>query len=443
MLGLALPLVAVSAQDSAVAQSCTVFLGDDGERILVGNNEDYGNPFANVWFLPAEDGKLGRFLIGHEGIIQGGMNEAGLVFDSLTIPAVDVPLDDRPLYYGMWTARALEICSTVDEVLAFWQSHCTPGTWDGKAFYADATGDAVLIEGDAIVRKSGRFLVSTNFLQSRMAPDDVTCERFLTATAMLEAADAYTPELFRDTLDAVHAEFRGGGGTVYSTVYDLRERTITCYLYFDFAHPVAFNLREELARGRRGFDLRSFFDENEAYDAWRAVKSDLVRREIASMRDDRVSTSDLEDFVGNYTLAAGVEPLPSSPLVIESVSLLCEEGRLGLVVCPEGVSFELIPIGEDRSRCVTLNNIPNLDAVFRRDEFGRVAGAAFTVGGMVVELERTSEAPAFSALPDFMIPLVEQDASPVLEPPRPPLRFWIGAAVALLGLVGCILLLGP
>jgi hypothetical protein len=443
LLACALPCVCASAEAPSVSQSCTVFLGDDEERVLVGNNEDYGDPFANVWFLPAEDAKLGRFLIGTEGVIQGGMNEAGLMFDGLTMPTVEVPIDDRPFYYGMWTARALEVCSTVDEVLAFWQSFCTPGVWEGKAFYADATGDAVLIEGDAIVRKSDPFLVSTNFLQSRTAPDDVTCERFLTATDMLTAASDYTPELFRDILDAVHAEFRGGGGTIYSTVYDLRALTITCYLYYDFAHPIVLDLLEELGRGKRGVDLRSLFGENEAYDAWRAAQSDLVWREIRSMRDDRVTAPALEDYVGHYALEAGQDPLLSSPLVIESVSLTCEEGRLGLVACPEGLSLELIPIGEDRFRCVTLNNIPNLEVLFRRDESGLVSGATFTVGSIAASLERASETPGFAALPGFMIPLPE--ANVPLAPTGPHLSpgFWIGAAIAVLGLVGCILLLRP
>lgn len=424
---------------------CTVFVGADGDTVLVGNNEDYGNPVINVWFIPAADEKYGRFLIGTEGIVQGGLNEHGLVYDSLTIPSVEVAADERPLYTGMWPLHVLETCATVEEAVSFFEAHSVPGTWDGKVFFADATGDAAVFEGNAIVRKSGRFFVSTNFLQSEVKPADITCDRFLTATSMLQGAEQYSAELFRDILDAVHAEYRGGAGTIYSTLYDLRARTITCYLYHDYEHPVVFELRERLALGEQAFELRSAFPPNASYESWRAKEIETLAREIASFRDQGTDPASFADVVGHYVVSGG-EPVPYPPLAIDSFSVECVGDRLTLVVCPEGLSFELFPLGDDRFRSTSMNQAVDFDVAFHRDASMGVAGVTFLAGaaGVEVALEKVSDVPVFPPLPGFMVPFPEHE--PIAPEPMShasPL-FWLGVGLTALGLLGfAIVLLLP
>lgn len=97
-----------------IAPACTAFCAAAKGRVLVGNNEDFGNPRSRIWFVPAEKGRHGRVLLGFDdGFAQGGMNEKGLLF-------------------------------------------------------ADASGDAVAIEPDDVVRKKDWFFVQTNFYQSRI-----------------------------------------------------------------------------------------------------------------------------------------------------------------------------------------------------------------------------------------------------------------------------------
>jgi hypothetical protein len=430
------------ATPSATPQNCTTFLGVEGTTVLVGNNEDYGNPVINVWFLPASDEKHGRFLIGTEGIIQGGMNEHGLVYDSLTMPSVEVAADERPPHVGMWPIRVLETCSTIEEVLDFYQAHSFPGIWDGKTFFGDATGDAVLIEGDAIVRKSGRFLVSTNFLQSATEPDEITCDRFLTATAMLEGAEAFSQELFRDILDAVHAEYRGGAGTIYSTIYDLSAKTITCYLYYDYAHSVSFDLREELSLGPHAYEFHTLFPESSEYEAWRTGKLDVFARQIASLRDESVDPKTYDALVGHYAITND-ELFSHPPLALDSFSVVRLGNRLCLVPCPEGLSFELFPLGGNRFRSVSMNAGADFDVEFQRDASGGIVGARFLVPAVSgkVALEKVFDAPVFEPLAGFMVDLPEVTA----EVPGPSLRrpsaLWLGMGLAVLGLVGLALLL--
>jgi len=48
----------------------------DGQRVLVGNNEDYNIPHTRVWFIPAENGHYGRVYFGYDNWSpQGGMND--------------------------------------------------------------------------------------------------------------------------------------------------------------------------------------------------------------------------------------------------------------------------------------------------------------------------------------------------------------------------------
>jgi len=444
-VGFVLCVAASSPASSSLPLDCTVFVGTGGDTILVGSNEDYGNPVINVWFIPAADERYGRFLIGAEGIVQGGLNEHGLVYDSLTIPSVEVAGDERPLYTGMWPLHVLETCATVEEVVSFFEAHSFPGTWDNKAFFADAKGDAAVFEGSAVVRKSERFFVSTNFLQSEVEPAEITCDRFLAATSMLQGTEQYSAELFRDILDAVHAEYRGGAGTIYSTLYDLSALTITCYLYHDYEHLVVFDLRERLALGEQAFELRSAFPSNAAYESWRTGEIETLAKQIASFRDEGTDPASFPDVVGHYVVSGG-EPFLHPPLAIDSFSVECVGDRLSLVVCPEGLSFELFPRGSDRFRSAGMNQAADFDVAFDRDASGAVVGATFLASAASVEvaLEKVSDVPAFHPLPGFMVPFPEHEAI-VPEPvSHASPVFWLGVGLAALGLLGlAIALLSP
>ena len=67
---------------SAPLLACTAFFVSQGDKVLVGNNEDYINPITKIWFEPAEDKKYGRVYFGFDNFWpQGGMNDQGLFFD--------------------------------------------------------------------------------------------------------------------------------------------------------------------------------------------------------------------------------------------------------------------------------------------------------------------------------------------------------------------------
>ncbi|RLD05044.1 MAG: hypothetical protein DRI65_09600, partial [Chloroflexota bacterium] len=95
LLGVFLPLgsqeenISQDARDQVSSfydSGCTVIYGVDEENVLGGNNEDFTDSETRIWFLPPEDGKFGRALVGYDSFIwQGGMNDQGLFFDAMSI----------------------------------------------------------------------------------------------------------------------------------------------------------------------------------------------------------------------------------------------------------------------------------------------------------------------------------------------------------------------
>ena len=110
---------------------CTVIYGTDDFNSIGGNNEDYTNPHTRIWFIPAEDGKFGRALVGYAGFVwQGGMNDQGLFFDAMAIEDhYDVERGNKELYDGSLPSRALEVCADVDCVLDLFDRYHAYDTW--------------------------------------------------------------------------------------------------------------------------------------------------------------------------------------------------------------------------------------------------------------------------------------------------------------------------
>ncbi len=69
------------------AYCCSMFKISQKGKTIVGNNEDYWNPNTSIWF---ENGKKAKYSVVYVGFDdlrpQGGINQAGLVFDGFAMP---------------------------------------------------------------------------------------------------------------------------------------------------------------------------------------------------------------------------------------------------------------------------------------------------------------------------------------------------------------------
>jgi hypothetical protein len=229
---------------------CSVIYAANDQVALGGNNEDYINPFTMAWFLPPANGEFGRVYFGYEGFIWGGgMNDQGLFFDAL---AVDQPMSvfqgEKQKYDGSLPDKAMKECASVDCVIEIFSQYHTFDTWYHQFMFGDAQGNSVIIEPNQFLRSQQDYQVVTNFYQSQTyIPTCNTCSRYITAAAMFEDADQFSVELIRDILDAVHID--QGSPTLYSNVYDLKERVIYLYHFHDYENVVVLQLDEELAKG--------------------------------------------------------------------------------------------------------------------------------------------------------------------------------------------------
>ena len=79
-----------------IFSQCSIFAVSDGERILVGNNEDYGPTQKRIWINPPEQGKYGTIMFGFdEGFnnYEGGVNDQGLFIDGAALDPTDWEAD--------------------------------------------------------------------------------------------------------------------------------------------------------------------------------------------------------------------------------------------------------------------------------------------------------------------------------------------------------------
>jgi uncharacterized protein (TIGR03435 family) len=262
--------VAVVMSSPAV-RACTAFCATtrDG-AVLVGNNEDWFNPHTKIHFIPAGPGAYGRMFVTFDDLYpQGGMNERGLWFDAFSTPPIR-PDTTLPSYSGEIVLDAMAKCATVEEVVRLFSQYNRAFLKEGTLMFADASGDAVSIEANAIVRKKGAHFVQTNFHQSHAAasPD----QRFTTATQMLNGAgNVATLELFRDILSATHQG--GSAPTQYSNVYDLRSRTMYLYYFHDYSRVVTFRLDDELKKGDRVVGIPALFPPSAAAEQFAKTRA--------------------------------------------------------------------------------------------------------------------------------------------------------------------------
>ena len=254
--------------------ACTAFMMSDGDKVFVGNNEDYNIPHTRVWFIPSENGQFGRVYFGYENWSpQGGVNDQGLFFDFFATKPLEVQQSkDKPKFKGPIIDTMVATCATVEDVIEMFSQYNLEFMSKFQMFVVDKTGDAAVIEGDEIVRKSGQYQIVTNFYQSKVPENKRPCEwyrrscqKYKIAESMINEIDTPTIDCFRDILDATHRETTFAT-TLYSNIYDLKEGVVHLYYLHDFENEVMFDLKEELKKGRHYYILPNLFGKDQKYD---------------------------------------------------------------------------------------------------------------------------------------------------------------------------------
>ena len=331
---------------TARAPACTGFSASNGRVVLVGNNEDDNNPFTSLWFVPAGKARYGRLYVGYDNFEpQGGMNEHGLWFDAFSAAPVETLDSAKPVFQGNLTDKAIANCATVDEVVQLFEQYNRSFMKGFVLMFADASGGSVIIEPGAILRKTGRYQVQTNFHQSLSVPE-YECERFAIATRMLaDAQDRISLGLFRRILAATHEEQTYP--TVYSNIYDLKRRVMYLYHFHNFENVVRIDLRAELKKGVHAVSLPSLFPKTHPAAAYLQTRAKEMHRVEPLVL--KVDPNTFDDYAGSYRLESGVHFI----IVREADRLLLDAEPLGKVeMYPESPTSFFLRITDAQIRFV-------------------------------------------------------------------------------------------
>lgn len=259
--------------------SCSMFKITQHGRTMVGNNEDAWRTNSSIWFEQGTNGKYGAAYVGHEDLFpQGGINEAGLVYDGFTVyprtlkPAIGKLKIDNP---ALFMKALMQHCKSAGDVQQF------AGKYDRSFFnnavflFVDSTGKYLVMEADTmIIGEDAKYLIS-NFCPSTVDnPDNIKIGRYQRGREFLKHHAEASLSFSVSMMKAMH-ECRNkiGDGTTYTTLYDLERGDIILYFYHDFTHPVVFNLRKELQKGNHRLAISSLFPFNWEYNKFLNFKT--------------------------------------------------------------------------------------------------------------------------------------------------------------------------
>ncbi len=248
------------------AYTCTIITMARGGRILIGNNEDWTDSRTRMWIVPASAGQYGRVLFGFENrFIQGGINEHGLFYDANALdPTGWKPDPGKPLFEDTFEKPIgdyiLAHCATVAEAINFFRTY-SAYLGGGKFVFADAKGESAVVEwaqgSDRITKREGYYQISTNIPQWNIVPGKVTDKRYNIAEKVILGRGDVSLDTMRAALSATHQEW--AFPTIYSYICDLKTLTVHVYQFHNFEDPFVLDLRAELAKGAREYDLSSLF----------------------------------------------------------------------------------------------------------------------------------------------------------------------------------------
>jgi len=266
-LGLALTLsLCLFCLDWRTASACTIVTMARDGQVLIGNNEDWTDPRTKMWIVPASPGEYGRVLFGFDNhFIQGGINEHGLFLDANALPPTGWVSDPRKPLFEDTPAKPigdhiLAHCATVEDVITFFKTYSV-FLGGGKFVIADARGDSIVVEwaegADRISKRRDYYQISTNIPQWNILPGKVDDARYNIAEKVILSRKSVSLPTIRAVLSATHKEW--SSPTIYSYICDLKSLTVHLFNFHDFEEEYVFNLRTELKKGGREYDIPNLF----------------------------------------------------------------------------------------------------------------------------------------------------------------------------------------
>ncbi|MBL7955103.1 MAG: hypothetical protein JNJ91_08685 [Flavobacteriales bacterium] len=257
--------------------ACTAFTVSRGGHTYIGCNEDAWSINAQVRFVHGGPGEYGAIYFdhfnGHPLRQQGpqlGMNEAGLVFDGLTIQpqqATAVP-GRKPVHFDDLMPMLMRTCATVQEAASRLRTYDFSWLTRSMLFFADRHGDYLIVENDTMIMGHDTAYAIGNWRMGTCSdPATIPIPRLQAGRELLLSGNGASFEQAENVLSTMTVcRAKMGEGTLFSVLFDPQEAEAHLYFYHDFSQRVTFDLKEELAKGDRTLEMASLFGTRPEYE---------------------------------------------------------------------------------------------------------------------------------------------------------------------------------
>ncbi len=258
---------------------CSMYKITINGKTMVGNNEDSWGRDARIWFEQGTNEKFGVVCVGYarKQHPDGAMNEHGLAFDAFTMPHKPTLPERNPnkkdfAYFHI--KNIMQQCKTVDDVYTFLKElnlHVLNGSilFNGSMLlFVDKSGKYLVVEASKMTfGNEDKFALANFSIADTKDLSTIKMERYCKGIAFLnnKKIDTSLPfcKSLSDTMSVNRAKV--GDGTLYTNIYDLNEGLIHLYFFHDFNEGRTFNLKKELAKGNRSYNLAELFPNNQKF----------------------------------------------------------------------------------------------------------------------------------------------------------------------------------
>ena len=238
--------------------ACSIFSAAKQGTVLAAGNEDWSDPFTQMWVTEKTTNRFGMINIGHPDYqVQTAINEHGLFFDFAAIPEAEGKnlIGKEKAKFSLFSEISAT-CKNIEEALVYLNKYQYPSAYN-QVLMADAQGNSLIVNQDTILLSTSDYQIATNFNTCRLSKGDYDCQRFSIIDDGLSKSDEISVPLFRRLLSNAHQE--GPYPTQYSYIFDLKNGIINLYSFHNYENVVVLNVKEELNKGYKMVAFKDLF----------------------------------------------------------------------------------------------------------------------------------------------------------------------------------------
>lgn len=300
-------LLIVLLTTSFQSYACSMFVIIKDGKVMVGNNEDFWNQNSRMWFERGNKDEFGVVYVGFDDLWpQGAINDEGLVFDGFAMPYLEIKEFEGkvPSEQEDFLQFIMRTCSNVEEVKDVFLKWDLRGMETSMFYFVDKSGKQLIVEGDFIDIRNQSYDIISNFYPSQCDNlNDVTIKHYQKGRKFIETKQETSVGFCTSLLDSLHQESSWGGGTIYSTLYDLKEGIIYLYYNHNFNNVITININEELQKENHIIEIPKLFPDNkkgqEFYKNYNETISKIEELGNIKTISSSENISELEKFLKN------------------------------------------------------------------------------------------------------------------------------------------------